>query len=290
MVDAAVRTRDGRELAYREWGDAGGPVVLAFHGAPGSRVWWPGEDITTAAGVRLVAVDRPGCGGSEPLTGRPMVGWADDVVDLTEALDIDRFGVVGWSAGAPYAAAVAARLPDRLTGVCVVSSGSMGYFDGPTEPDEEDERIAAWVELFGLGEATIRYTAENREWAEGVFQNPSVLFGAGDIPAGDRWLLDGPQGTGMLLAIREGVRQGAIGAATDWVLQVTPWGFSLDEIEPTVHCWHGAQDPQVELDDFKRVVAAFPRSTLTVWPDGGHFGIARHWGSVLEAALGDQPE
>jgi pimeloyl-ACP methyl ester carboxylesterase len=285
-IDATVRMRDGRGLAYCEWGDAGGPAVLAFHGAPGSRVWWPDEDTTAAAGVRLVAADRPGYGRSDPLTGRPIVGWVDDVVDLTQALGIERFGVVGWSGGAPYAAAVAARLPDRLTGVCVVSSGSLGYFDGVTEPDDEDEHIAELVERFGLDEATIRYAEENREWAEGVSQNPMSLFAVGDIPAGDRWLFDGPPGSGVLPQLREGVRQGAIGVATDWALQVTPWGFSLDEIEPAVHCWHGAQDPWVDLDDFKRVVAAFPQSTLTVWPDGGHFGIARHWGDVLGAALG----
>ena len=64
LRDATIPLRDGRTLAYCEWGDARGPAVFAFHGAPGSRVWWPGEAETLAAGARLVTVDRPGCGGS----------------------------------------------------------------------------------------------------------------------------------------------------------------------------------------------------------------------------------
>ena len=63
LRDATIRLRDGRSLAYCEWGHEGGPVVLAFHGSPGSRVWWPGAEVTAAAGARLVTVDRPGYGG-----------------------------------------------------------------------------------------------------------------------------------------------------------------------------------------------------------------------------------
>jgi hypothetical protein len=33
------------------------------------------------------------------------------------------------------------------------------------------------------------------------------------------------------------------------------------------------------------VVAAIPHAALTVWPDAGHFGPAKHWADVLAAAL-----
>ena len=48
--DTTIRLRDGRLLAYCEWDHVRGPVVLAFDGSPGSRVWWPGEARTKAAG------------------------------------------------------------------------------------------------------------------------------------------------------------------------------------------------------------------------------------------------
>ena len=100
-------------------------------------------------------------------------------------------------------------------------------------------------------------------------------------------LFDHPRAEGGLNDMtREAVRQGAIGACSDWIGLLAPWGFSVAEIEVDVHLWHGAQDSWVDRDDFERVVTAIPRSTLTVWPDAGHFGVAKYWPDVLEAALG----
>ena len=285
--DTTIRLRDGRSLAYCEWGHARGPVVLAFHGSPGSRVWWPGEAHTKAAKVRLVTVDRPGYGGSDPLPGRPKAGWASDVAELAEALGIDRFGLIGWSGGASYAAAVAAALPDRLTGVCLVSSASLIWVVAPTEPDEEDRHVLDLIERFGPAGATIRYAEENRAWAEDLLQDPASIIDPQKLPEGDRWLFEEPeQAEGFFDSIQEALRQGAIGAASDWLSSYLPWGFSPDEIEPAVHLWHGRQDGGVSLQSLELVVASLPRGTLTVWPDAGHFGIAKYWSSVLEAALG----
>jgi pimeloyl-ACP methyl ester carboxylesterase len=287
LRDATIRLRDGRSLAYCEWGHEGGPVVLAFHGSPGSRVWWPGAEVTAAAGARLVTVDRPGYGGSDPLPGRPIAGWAEDVVELADALGIDRFGVVGWSGGAPYAAAVAAELlPDRLTGVCLASSASIAYAVGPSQADDEDLHISELIDRFGPAEATVRYAAKIQAWAEGLRQDPGSMTNPDEFAAGDLWVLEQPEPrAGLFSSIGEGVRQGATGAATDWVNLLAPWGFSLAEIEVPVHMWHGGQDSWVQLADCERVVAAIPHAALTVWPDAGHFGPAKHWADVLAAAL-----
>jgi pimeloyl-ACP methyl ester carboxylesterase len=43
-----------------------------------------------------------------------MVDWADDVAELAEALEIDRFAVAGTSSGGPYALACAVKLPARV--------------------------------------------------------------------------------------------------------------------------------------------------------------------------------
>jgi hypothetical protein len=48
--DDAVRIRDGRMLAFCEWGHSDGPAVLAFHGSPGSRLWWPDHAATRRLG------------------------------------------------------------------------------------------------------------------------------------------------------------------------------------------------------------------------------------------------
>ena len=84
-------------------------------------------------------------------------------MELADALGIDRFGVVGWSGGAPYAAAVAAELhPGRLTGVCLASSASIAYAVGPSQADDEDLHISELIDRFGPAEATVRAPRRSR--------------------------------------------------------------------------------------------------------------------------------
>ena len=100
--------RDGRELAVAEDGDPDGPVVMYVHGAPTSRVDISvHNDIVTSHGTRVIAVDRPGFGGSTLQPGRTLDGWVGDVVALADALSLTSFAVMGLSAGGPHT--VAAR-------------------------------------------------------------------------------------------------------------------------------------------------------------------------------------
>lgn len=277
-------------LSWCEWGAADGPVVLAFHGTPGSRVWWPGEAQTTALGARLITLDRPGYGGSAPLPGRRVVDWANDVAEFTRLCGIDRFGVVGWSGGAPYAAAVAASMPEQLTGVCIACSASITCALPGIELDDDDRHIIALIERFGPAEAASRSADEDQDWAADLRADPTALFGIDDAAEGDRWVFeDVGLADGFYASVREAVRQGAIGSASDSIALFTPWGFSFGDIEPEVHLWHGAQDRLVKLEDFERVADLLPRATLSTWPDVGHFGPVRYWQDMLRAALGHEP-
>lgn len=65
-------------------------------------------------GLRLLALDRPGLGGSDPLPGRTVVGYADDVAEVLDTLGIGQAAVGGLSNGGMYAMAVASALPDRV--------------------------------------------------------------------------------------------------------------------------------------------------------------------------------
>ena len=63
-----VRLRDGRTIAYTEYGDPSGLPIVYCHGVPSSRA--EGDLIvqgTTAAalGLRIAVPDRPGVGRSE---------------------------------------------------------------------------------------------------------------------------------------------------------------------------------------------------------------------------------
>jgi pimeloyl-ACP methyl ester carboxylesterase len=114
------------------------------------------------------------------------------VAEVTRGLGVDRFGVVGWSGGAPFAAAVAATMPDRLTGVCLASSASLAFILEGAERDADDLRNIDAIREFGAVAATLRYAEEIRDWAAGVLRDPAGLITDDELADGDRWLMDDP--------------------------------------------------------------------------------------------------
>ena len=113
---------DGRSLAVDDVGDPDGVPVLCLHGTPDSRrARHPDDGLAASAGVRLLAVDRPGCGRSDPHPGRTLGSVADDLAALAGHLGVGPVGVLAWSAGAPYAAALGARHPDLVAVVALAA-------------------------------------------------------------------------------------------------------------------------------------------------------------------------
>src|SRR6266508_1130420 len=116
---------DGRKLAYAEFGKPDGFPVLYFHGAPSSRLepLLIGNDDFARFGLRIIAPDRPGMGGSDFQPGRGFSDWPKDVLCLADSLELMQFVVLGISGGGGYAAVCAARIPERLRTAVIVSAG-----------------------------------------------------------------------------------------------------------------------------------------------------------------------
>src|SRR3984885_15007674 len=117
-----MQLTDGRKLAWAEMGDAAGYPVFVFHGTPGSHRQILIEPAPAlAAGARVIAPDRPGCGASTWQRQRTFAGWTTDIAELADHLGIERFAVLGISGGGPHAAACAHFLPDRVSAAALVS-------------------------------------------------------------------------------------------------------------------------------------------------------------------------
>lgn len=86
-------------------------------------------EATVRRGIRLVAVERPGYGLSDPQPGRSMLDWADDVAALTDALGMAQFAIIGFSIGSVYALVCAHRLPERVTKIAL--AGALAPLDAP---------------------------------------------------------------------------------------------------------------------------------------------------------------
>ena len=96
---STIITKDGTEIYYKDWGE--GPVVTFSHGWPLSADAWDAQLLFLAQhGYRVVAHDRRGHGrSSQPSSGNDMDGYADDLADLIEALDLTDATLVGHSTG-----------------------------------------------------------------------------------------------------------------------------------------------------------------------------------------------
>src|SRR5690348_85878 len=83
-----VRTKDGAEIYYRDWG-TGRPIVFS-HGWPLSSEAWSGQMFFFAQrGYRVIAHDRRGHGRSaQTPTHNDMNSYADDLAAVMDHLDV----------------------------------------------------------------------------------------------------------------------------------------------------------------------------------------------------------
>lgn len=278
--EGRVRLRDGRSLAFADWGDPRGRPVVMFHGMPATRLQCPDADATLAAGVRLITVDRPGYGGSDPRPGRSLLSWADDFAELHAHLDLPPCPVMGWSGGGPYALACSFRLPAIVSSVGV--SGSVGPMtEVPGSFSEEARRLSRLLPVDPQG-ALDGVVAQWKGFADDPESIFDEWFADSDAPPSpDQRLFARPDvREAMIEWARDAARQGSAGAVADAMAFIQPWGFSLAEIRCDAAVWVGGDAP-ADRDESDYLAATIPGATYVVFPGEGHLAPLTHWAEML---------
>jgi pimeloyl-ACP methyl ester carboxylesterase len=130
--------RDG--LAFRQLG-AGDPVVVINGYAATKDDWDPTFLTGLSSSSWLVCPDNRGMGESPPvLDGLTVAAMAKDVIGMIETLEIERCDVVGWSMGGFVTQEVAARVPERISKVVLLSTDHGG-------PDAVKADPETWARL-----------------------------------------------------------------------------------------------------------------------------------------------
>jgi pimeloyl-ACP methyl ester carboxylesterase len=171
-----------------------GPPVLLLHGWPDSASLWRHQiPFLTGHGLRVIAPDLRGFGGSSrppAVADYAVPQLVADVTGVLDALGVESAGVVGHDWGAAVAWALAIRHPERVRKLVAIS------VPHPLAPRSLRQSEMAWYMLLfqfaGIAEATIAHDgwAWLREFSRGD----------GDF---DRWVED--------LA-----RPGALTASLNW--------------------------------------------------------------------------
>jgi pimeloyl-ACP methyl ester carboxylesterase len=282
--DRTMRTADGRRLGYAEWGEPEGVPVLFFHGWPGSRLEGRlGDEAASAAGVRLIALDRPGMGLSGFQPGRTFLDWPADVVQVAAALGLDRFAVLGISGGGPYAAACAWKLTDGLTCAGIVSGLAPLNVPGAIAGMGRRNRLTFQL----VGHLAVLRRTLMAAMSVSVARQPDRVLERGVAASVDKDYLARPYVREVLAdSLSEAFRSGSRGPAWEMGLYARPWGFRLDEIRTPVHLWHGEQDANAPVTMGRYLATTIPQCQAIFYPGEGHLHFVDRLPEILAVLRG----
>jgi pimeloyl-ACP methyl ester carboxylesterase len=276
----SITLADGRRLGFAEYGDPSGKPVLFFPGTPSGRLFHhPDESIAVSVGARVITVDRPGYGLSGFQRGRTLLHWPQDMVQLADALGIDRFAVAGISGGSPYVAACAFEIAERLTAAGIVSGLGPTDWQGATEGMPRERQVG--VRLARRAPRLVRPLF----WLLlNPHRNPKRFYErmASQSSEVDRDILARPAIRAMLIRNwSEANRHGVSGYAWETVVFSRPWGFGLGDIAMDVHLWHGEEDASMPIEVGYYIASTVPNCHATFVHNEGHFLLFEHWREIL---------
>jgi pimeloyl-ACP methyl ester carboxylesterase len=283
-VDGRLTLRDGRILAYHEWGVPDGIPVLRLQGTPGSRFSrYPKPEVWERLGVRVIMADRPGYGASTRMPGRGLASVADDLIELLDHLGIDRVPVIGGSGGGPHVLALASRHPQRVSAATVVVGAA------PLTDDDIPH-------LIGLNAEAYRRTRDGGwdgvypllvEVREKILVDPLAGFREAlrDAPPEDQAVMDDPAWQATLRqSVTEALRPGAEGWS-DEAVAMFEWDIAPEDVAVHIVWWHSRHDANVPLRAAQRLVSRLPSVDFQLW-EGGHLETFHREEELLRDLLG----
>lgn len=259
-------------LYYEEYGNTDGYPLLFFHGIMGShRLASLLDGFGKTYGYRILAPDRPGMGHSGFQPDRRRTDWGEDMRQLLAAENISSCGVIGLSAGGPYALTTLQALPEQVRFAVLLS----GWFPVPGAP-EIDRLLHPFFRLFrGLGHHT---PWAQKLWARliaAAYRHGSeqiVKLTVRGLPPSDRALWEEPDIRETLTAdIEESFRQGWRGPWWDAVTCFEEPDPALLTATRPVALLHGTADTIVRYEVAQWLASHLPHATLHTVEGGGHF-------------------
>lgn len=292
----AVALGGGRVAAVDDVGDPAGVPVLYLHGTPDSRLArHPDDGLAAAAGVRLLALDRPGYGGTSASPGPWSPGWpaavAADAAAVLDDLGIERCAVLAWSGGALTGLALAGG-PAPGGGPMAGRVAALGIVAGlvPCQAFDDPEVAAAGEHRLGTIELAdaVPPGELGAEVAPMLAPHPCGLALATEHQAAHRSAHDAAElarvpggAVRMAEALVEAVRSGLAGVAADVEAQARPLAVDPADVGCPVRLWYGSNDT-VTPPAFGRWYAShLAGAELAVVDGGGHYLAFTAWSPML---------
>ncbi|KAF4971306.1 hypothetical protein FSARC_1825 [Fusarium sarcochroum] len=282
--DRIATLADGRKVSYAIYGiqDDNAPTCFYFHGFPGSH--HEGYITNTAAlkaGLRAIAVTRPGYGDSTFQKNRTLLDYPKDILELADLLSIQRFGIMGVSGGGPYAIACLKEIPrDRLVGICTIAGvmpmsfstqGMMSTLRIMFNVAPYTPGVLGWVIDRVLG--NVARDLEHPEKLEEAV-NKDI---EGRAPSDKEvWKNHPDLKLAVISATRAAMKQGGYATAWDAKIYGSDWGFKLEDVKfekGQMVMFHGDQDVNVPVNVSEKAAKLMPNAELRVMKGESHMSL-----------------
>jgi len=277
---------DGRHMAFQEYGDPLGEPVVHCHSVLGSRLELPfdADEISKQKKIRLIVVDRPGYGASDPDTDARFIKWPHDLVQLLDSLGIDQCSLTGYALGGQYVLACAHEIPERLKRVAVISAGM-----APESTEDYDKTVPFYKMNYQLARHVPKvYGLMSSVLVKGVLNDPENFFnqmserqGKADQEIMSMELFK----TEMYASMKEGFKQGGKASSRDIVEYMHDWEIDFSTIMTPIDVWHGESDHHVPCVLSERFKGILKNTQYFVQPGQGHYMFYTHWPDVLEKLI-----
>ena len=269
-----IKTMDGTEIFYKDWGPLDAQPVVFHHGWPLSADDWDAQMMFfLEKGYRVIAHDRRGHGrSSQTWQGNEMDTYAADVAALVSALDLKNAVHIGHSTGGGEVAHYVARAQSGRVAKAVL----MGAVP-PVMVKSEKNPGGLPIDVFDGFRAAL---AANR---------PQFYR---DVPSGPFYGFNRPGAPVFEGVIENWWRQGMIGgikAQYDCIEAFSETDFTEDlkKIEVPVLIMHGDDDQIVPISDSALLSAKLVKNgILKVYPGYPH-GMATVHADDINADLLD---
>ena len=258
----AIRVPDGRTLAWAEYASARGVPCILVPDVGSSRLApsWLLHDSALPSAVRLLAVDRPGTGASDPIGLGGVDEPAEDLRRLVDTLAVGRVAVVGIGQGVDDVFAFAARYPRLVASVTAVSARLAEPATGRRTflqrfSDRRPKPIGggvlgAWVSALGP-EADLNVESTWRRAIEKMAPEARAALG-------NRW-----QESDFRSAVANDAEQTQQSWGTVTRPAASPTWVDNATAGMPVHIWHGENELTTGISDVRVAVAGRPGWELT---------------------------
>ena len=270
----SVALADGRSLEVHELGDPEGFPIVYHHGTPGSGTLYARW---ATPGVRLIAYDRAGYGGSARKHGRAVVDVVADITAVADALGLERFATWGLSGGGPHVLACAALCDERLVaaatlaGVGPWNAEGLDWLAGMGEGNLEE------FDLILAGEEALRPAIEReRDNLLGVTPAELREAMAAHLSPTDSAALTADLAEYLHANIAHAIANSGDGWIDDNLAFVKPWGFELSSIARPVLVLQGGDDLMVPRQHGEWLAANVPGCESRIEDAHGHLTLAEH--------------